>query len=176
MHLDAMGIKYVVDPSIVRGLDYYTKTAFEFIKVDGGSQGTVCGGGRYDHLIEEVGGPDMPGVGFGLGKERLILMMEEAGSDFGGELKPQLFIAWIGDESREYAVKLISELRNQGIRAEIDTKERNFKGQMKFANKTGAAYTAVIGEDEVKSNEITLKNMESGEQTKVKREDLANAI
>ena len=176
MHLDAMGIKYVVDPSIVRGLDYYTKTAFEFIKVDGGSQGTVCGGGRYDHLIEEVGGPDMPGVGFGLGKERLIMMMEEAGSDFGGEFKPQIFVAWIGDESREYAVKLITELRNKGIRAEIDTKERNFKGQMKFANKTGAAYTAVIGEDEVNSDEITLKNMDTGEQTKVKREDLANAL
>lgn len=176
MHLDAMDIKYVVDPSIVRGLDYYTKTAFEFIKVDGGSQGTVCGGGRYDHLIEEVGGPDMPGVGFGLGKERLIMMMEEAGSDFGGDFTPQLFVAWIGDDSREFAVKLISELRKKGIRCELDTRERNLKGQMKYANKLGASYTAVIGDDEVKSGEITLKNMESGEQIKVKREDLANAI
>ena len=175
-YLDAMGIKYVVDPTIVRGLDYYTKTAFEFITTKLGAQGTVCGGGRYDHLIEEIGGPDMPGVGFGLGKERLLMLMEASGFDFGAPPSPQLFIAWIGDEAKMYSIRLLHELRAQGIRAEIDTKERNFKGQMKYANKTGAAYTAVIGEDEIKSNEITLKNMETGEQTKVKREDLANAL
>ena len=176
IHLDDMGIEYIVDPSIVRGLDYYTKTAFEFIKINGGSQGTVCGGGRYDHLIEEVGGPDMPGVGFGLGKERLIMLMEETGSDFGGRVNPQLFVAWIGDEAREYSVRLVSELRKSGIRCELDTRERNLKGQMKYANKLGAAYTAVIGEDEVKSGEITLKNMETSEQIKVKKEDLADAV
>lgn len=175
-HLDSMGIKYVVDPSIVRGLDYYTKTAFEFITTKIGAQGTVCGGGRYDHLIEEIGGPDMPGVGFGLGKERLIMLMEESGNDFGGDIRPQLFVAWIGDEAREYAVKLVNDLRKEGLRCELDTRERNLKGQMKYANKLGAAYTAVIGEDEVKSGEITLKNMESGEQKKVKREELADAI
>ena len=175
-HLDSMGIKYVVDPSIVRGLDYYTKTAFEFITTKIGAQGTVCGGGRYDHLIEEIGGPDMPGVGFGLGKERLIMLMEESGNDFGGDIRPQLFVAWIGDEAREYAVKLVNDLRKEGLRCELDTRERNLKGQMKYANKLCAAYTAVIGEDEVKSGEITLKNMESGEQKKVKREELADAI
>ena len=175
-HLDSMGIKYVVDPSIVRGLDYYTKTAFEFITTKIGAQGTVCGGGRYDHLIEEMGGPDMPGVGFGLGKERLIMLMEESGNDFGGDIRPQLFVAWIGDEAREYAVKLVNDLRKKGLRCELDTRERNLKGQMKYANKLGAAYTAVIGEDEVKSGEITLKDMESGEQKKVKREELADAI
>ena len=175
-HLDAMGIEYVVDPSIVRGLDYYTKTAFEFITEKIGAQGTVCGGGRYDHLIEEVGGPDMPGVGFGLGKERLLLLMEACGHDFGGESKPQIFLAWIGDEAKEYSVRLLHELRNAGIRAETDTRERNLKGQMKYANKLGAAYTAVIGEDEVASGELTLKNMETSEQTKVRREDLADAL
>ena len=175
-HLDSMGIEYVIDPSIVRGLDYYTKTAFEFITTKIGAQGTVCGGGRYDHLIEEVGGPDMPGVGFGLGKERLLMLMEACGADFGGDTKPQLFIAWIGDEARDYAVSLVSELRKEGISCEIDTRERNLKGQMKYANKLGAVYTAVIGDDEVKSGEITLKYMESGEQIKVKREDLANAV
>lgn len=175
-HLDSMGIKYIVDPSIVRGLDYYTKTAFEFITTKIGAQGTVCGGGRYDHLIEEIGGPDMPGVGFGLGKERLIMLMEESGNDFGGDIRPQLFVAWIGDEAREYAVKLVNDLRKEGLRCELDTRERNLKGQMKYANKLGAAYTAVIGEDEVKSGESTLKNMESGEQKKVKREELADAI
>jgi histidyl-tRNA synthetase len=175
-YLDAMGIEYVVDPSIVRGLDYYTKTAFEFITTKIGAQGTVCGGGRYDHLIEEVGGPDMPGVGFGLGKERLLLLMEACGHDFGAAPSPQIFLAWIGDEAKLYALNLLHELRGKGIRADMDTKERNLKGQMKYANKLGAKYTAVIGGDEVASGEITLKNMSTSEQTKVRREDLADAL
>jgi histidyl-tRNA synthetase len=175
-YLDAMGIRYTVDPSIVRGLDYYTKTAFEFITTKIGAQGTVCGGGRYDHLIEEVGGPQMPGVGFGLGKERLLLLMDACGHDFGKAPAPQIFIAWIGDKARTYSLQLIHELRRAGIRAEADTRERNLKGQMKYANKLGAAYTVVIGDDEVDSGELTLKNMETSEQTKVRREDLVNAI
>ena len=175
-HLDAMGIEYTVDPTIVRGLDYYTKTAFEFITTKIGAQGTVCGGGRYDHLIEEIGGPDVPGVGFGLGKERLLMMMDIAGHDYGGEPGPQIFIAWIGDEAREYSVRLLHELRSKGIRAEMDTRERNLKGQMKYANKLGAAYTVVIGEDEVASGELTLKNMKNSEQTKVRKEGLADVI
>ena len=175
-YLDAMGIRYVVDPSIVRGLDYYTKTAFEFITTKIGAQGTVCGGGRYDHLIEEVGGPDMPGVGFGLGKERLLMLMEACGHDFGKAPSPQIFFAWIGDDAKLYALDLIHELRGKGKRADMDTRERNLKGQMKYANKLGAAYTAVIGGDEVASGEITLKNMSTSEQIKVRREDLANAL
>ncbi len=175
-YLDAMGIKYTVDPSIVRGLDYYTKTAFEFITTKLGAQGTVCGGGRYDHLIEEIGGPDMPGVGFGLGKERLLMLMEACGHDFGAAPAPQIFLAWIGDEAKLYALDLLHELRGRGIRADMDTRERNLKGQMKYANKLGAAYTAVIGGDEIASGEITLKNMSTSEQIKVKREDLANAL
>ncbi len=175
-YLDAMGIEYTVDPSIVRGLDYYTKTAFEFITNKIGAQGTVCGGGRYDHLIEEVGGPDMPGVGFGLGKERLLLLMDKCGHDFGAAPAPQIFLAWIGDEAKLYALNLLHELRSMGIRADMDTRERNLKGQMKYANKLGAEYTAVIGDDEVASGEITLKNMSTSEQTKVRRGDLANAL
>lgn len=118
----------------------------------------------------------MPGVGFGLGKERLLLLMEACGHDFGGNSGPDIFLAWIGDEAREYSVKLLHELRSAGIRAETDTRERNLKGQMKYANKLGAAYTVVIGEDEVASGELTLKNMETSEQTKVRREELVNAI
>ena len=175
-YLDAMGIRYVVDPSIVRGLDYYTKTAFEFITTKIGAQGTVCGGGRYDHLIEEVGGPDMPGVGFGLGKERLLMLMEACGRDFGAAPAPQIFLAWIGDEAKLYALQLLHELRGKGIRADMDTSERNLKGQMQYANKLGAQYPAVIGGDEVASGEITLKNMSTSEQTKVSRGDLANAL
>ena len=175
-YLDAMEIEYVVDPSIVRGLDYYTKTAFEFITTKIGAQGTVCGGGRYDHLIEEVGGPDMPGVGFGLGKERLLLLMDACGHDFGAPPAPQIFLAWIGDEAKLYALNLLHELRDQGIRADMDTRERNLKGQMKYANKLGAEFTAVIGGDEVASGEITLKNMSTSEQTKVRKEALADAL
>ena len=118
----------------------------------------------------------MPGVGFGLGKERLLLLMDACGFDFGEAPAPQLFLAWIGDEARTYAVRLLHELRSKGIRAETDTRERNLKGQMKYANKLGAAFTAVIGEDEVASGEITLKNMSTSEQTKVRREDLADAL
>ena len=118
----------------------------------------------------------MPGVGFGLGKERLLMLMEANGHDFGGETSPQIFLAWIGDEAREYSVQLLRELRNKGIRAEMDTRERNLKGQMKYANKLGAAYTAVIGEDEVASGEITLKNMSNSEQTRIRREELADVI
>lgn len=176
LYLDEMGIRYTVDPSIVRGLDYYTKTAFEFITTKLGAQGTVCGGGRYDHLIEEVGGPDMPGVGFGLGKERLLMLMDACGSSFGEAPAPQIFLAWIGDGPKLYALRLLHELRSKGIRADMDTRERNLKGQMKYANKLGAAYTAVIGDDEVASGELTLKNMETSEQTKVRREDLVNAL
>lgn len=175
-YLDAMGIAYKVDPTIVRGLDYYTKTAFEFITNKIGAQGTVCGGGRYDHLIEEVGGPDMPGVGFGLGKERLIMLMESVDHDFGGDEAPEIFIAWIGDESLKYALSLLNDLRKNGVRAVIDTKARNLKGQMKYSNKLGAAYSLVIGEDEVNSGVLTLKNMEDGTQTKVDRDNLVKEI
>ena len=175
-YLDAMGIKYVVDASIVRGLDYYTKTAFEFITTKIGAQGTICGGGRYDHLIEEIGGPEMPGVGFGLGKERLIMLMELSGADFGGQNTPKLSIAWVSDDSKEYCLKLVSELRKQGVAAVIDTKNRNLKGQMKYANKQGTEYSVVIGEDEVSTGELTLKNMTTGEQTKVTKNELVSAV
>ena len=171
-----MGIEYKVDPSIVRGLDYYTKTAFEFITNKIGAQGTVCGGGRYDHLIEEVGGPDMPGVGFGLGKERLLMLMESCDHDFGGEELPEIFVAWIGDENLAYSLGLLNELRKSGIRAVIDTKARNLKGQLKYANKLGAKYSVVIGEDEVRTGELTLKNMIEGTQIKIDRNNLISEI
>jgi histidyl-tRNA synthetase len=175
-YLDASGIKYVVDPKIVRGLDYYTKTAFEFVTTKIGAQGTVCGGGRYDHLIEEVGGPDMPGVGFGLGKERLLLLMDQNGEDFGGTDHPDIAVAFIGDDAKKYAVGLVHELRSEGISALIDTMGRNIKGQLKYANKRGAAYTVVIGDDEIASGMLTLKNMDTSEQTRVARKDLAKEI
>lgn len=175
-YLDAMGIEYKIDPTIVRGLDYYTKTAFEFITNKIGAQGTVCGGGRYDHLIEEVGGPDMPGVGFGLGKERLLMLMESCDNDFGGEQAPEIFVAWIGDENLPYSLALLNEIRQKGVRAVLDTKARNLKGQLKYANKLGALYSLVIGEDEVKTGELTLKDMKEGNQVKVHRDELITEI
>lgn len=175
-YLDAMGIEYKIDPTIVRGLDYYTKTAFEFITNKIGAQGTVCGGGRYDHLIEEVGGPDMPGVGIGLGKERLLMLMESCDNDFGGEQTPEIFVAWIGDENLPYSLALLNELRQKGVKAVLDTKARNLKGQLKYANKLGALYSVVIGEDEVKTGELTLKDMKEGNQVKVHRDELITEI
>lgn len=170
--LDEMGIEYVVDTNIVRGLDYYTKTAFEVVSSNLGAQGTVCGGGRYDGLIKEVGGPDMPGVGFGMGKERLIRVMEDNGHDFGGIVTPEFFVAFASDDAKLYAVRLVRDLREAGKSVDMDTCDRKLKGQMKFANKVGAKYSIIIGEDEIKTDELTIKDMESGEQRKIRRSSL----
>ncbi len=175
-NLKAMGIDFKIDPKIVRGLDYYTKTAFEFVTTKIGAQGTVCGGGRYDHLIEEVGGPSMPGVGFGLGKERLLMLMELCGANFGETLQPEILIAFIGDKAKHYALGLVQDLRQKHIRAAIDTQERNLKGQMKYSNKIGAKYSIVIGDDEIESGELTLKNMESGEQSHITKDQIVESI
>ena len=163
-NLDAMGISYVVDPRIVRGLDYYTKTAFEFVTTKIGAQGTVCGGGRYDHLVEEIGGPSIPGVGFGLGKERLLILMEQNDIIVDDPNVPDISVSFIGDKARLYALDLVHKLRACGVSAIIDTLNRNLKGQMKYANKLNARYSVVIGENEIEKGIVTLKNMNSGEQ------------
>lgn len=170
--LDDLKIEYLVDTGIVRGLDYYTKTAFEFTSNRMGSQGTVCGGGRYDHLIKEIGGPDMPGVGFGMGKERLLKLMSENGHDFGGEIKPDYFVAFVSEEAKRYAIQLVTDLRDIGKSVTMDVCDRKLKGQMKLANKVQADYSIIIGEDEIQSNELTLKDMDTGEQIKITRENL----
>lgn len=166
-NLDAMGISYVVDPRIVRGLDYYTKTAFEFVTTKIGAQGTVCGGGRYDHLVEEIGGPSIPGVGFGLGKERLLILMEQNDIIVDDPNVPDISVSFIGDKARLYALDLVHKLRACGVSAIIDTLNRNLKGQMKYANKLNARYSVVIGENEIEKGIVTLKNMNSGEQKKL---------
>lgn len=170
--LDEMNIAYIVDSGIVRGLDYYTKTAFEFISKRLGSQGTVCGGGRYDHLVKEIGGQDLTGVGFGMGKERLLMLMSENGHDFGGIYKPDYFVAFVSDEARLYAINLVNALRNSGKSAVIDVCERKLKSQMKLADKVDAKYTIIIGEDEINSNKLTIKDMTTGNQIKVDRNEL----
>lgn len=170
--LDEMNIAYIVDSGIVRGLDYYTKTAFEFISKRLGSQGTVCGGGRYDHLVKEIGGQDLTGVGFGMGKERLLMLMSEKGHNFGGIYKPDYFVAFVSAQARLYAINLVNALRNSGKSAIIDVCERKLKSQMKLADKVDAKYSIIIGEDEINSNKLTIKDMTTGNQIKVDRNEL----
>ncbi len=166
-NLDAMGIQYTVDPGIVRGLDYYTKTAFEFVTTKIGAQGTVCGGGRYDHLVEEIGGPATPGVGFGLGKERLLLTMEACGVEIPEPSGADVFIAVMGDEAKAAGLKLMRELRQKGVTVQMDIMGRNIKNQFKYANRINAARTVVIGQDELENDSITIKNMATSEQVTV---------
>ncbi|EUC51709.1 histidine--tRNA ligase [Mogibacterium timidum] len=175
-NLDAMGIRHTIDPGIVRGLDYYTKTAFEFVTTGIGAQDTVCGGGRYDHLVEEIGGPSIPGVGFGLGKERLIILMEQKESLIEDNNAPDIAVSFIGDKARLYALGLVHELRQQGVAAIIDTLNRNLKGQMKYANKLKAGYSVVIGDDEIEHGVVTLKDMKSGEQKQINSKDITKEI
>ena len=175
-NLKAMEIPFVVDPTIVRGLDYYTKTAFEFVTTSIGAQGTVCGGGRYDHLVEEIGGPPIPGVGFGLGIERLLMLMEANGAEFPEEEKPDVFIAFIGDKAKAFGLKLARDLRIEGISVRMDNLARNIKGQFKYADRLNAKYTIVIGEDELDRGIVSLKNMEKSEQKEVRFEELVSEI
>ena len=175
-NLDAMGISFVVDPRIVRGLDYYTKTAFEFVTTKIGAQGTICGGGRYDHLVEEIGGPSIPGVGFGLGKERLLILMEQNDIVVDDPNVPDISVSFIGDKARLYALDLVHKLRACGVSAIIDTLNRNLKGQMKYANKLNARYSVVIGENEIEKGIVTLKNMYSGEQKEISAIDITKEI
>ena len=175
-NLDAMGIEYVVDPGIVRGLDYYTKTAFEFVTTKIGAQGTVCGGGRYDKLVEEVGGPSTPGVGFGLGKERLLLTMEACGVEIPEPSGADVFIAVMGDEAKAAGLKLMRELRKQGIAVQMDIMGRNIKNQFKYANRINARKTVVIGQDELEKNSFAIKDMATSQQVNVPMESIVEEL
>ncbi len=175
-NLQAIGIPYVINPKIVRGLDYYTKTAFEFVTNSLGAQGTVCGGGRYDNLVEEVGGPPIPGVGFGLGKERLLMLMEANGIEIPKPSDCDIFIATMGEAAKLYGQKLLFDLRRSGIKCQIDDLQRNFKGQFKYADRLGAKYAVVIGDNELENGVATLKDMEKGEQTEIKFDELISEL
>ena len=166
-YLKAMGIDFKVNPTIVRGLDYYSRTVFEFVSTDIGCQGTVCGGGRYDGLVEEVGGPKTPALGFGMGIERLMLLMENQGLAFPTPAKCELYIATMGEAALEKAVAIANALRREGMHTEVDIVGRSVKAQMKYANKIGAKFTVVMGDSELESGTVKLKNMESGEETEV---------
>lgn len=162
--LSKQGITYKVNPGIVRGLDYYTRTVFEFVSTDIGAQGTVCGGGRYNNLVEEVGGKPTPAVGFGLGLERLLLVLENLNKLNACEEHTDLYVLPIGENAKEYALSLVSKLRSEGISAETDIMDRGIKAQMKYADKSGARYVVALGDDEIASGTIKLKNMSDGKE------------
>ena len=165
--LGAMGISFTVNPTIVRGLDYYSRTVFEFVSTEIGAQGTVCGGGRYDGLVEEIGGPHTPALGFGLGLERLLLLMEAQKLPFPEPERCSLYVASMGDAALQTAVQIVSSLRQEGVYAECDVVGRSVKAQMKYAGKIGAKFTMVLGDSELESGKALLKNMETGEQTEM---------
>lgn len=165
--LNCMNIGYTVDPYIVRGLDYYNRTVFEFVSSNIGAQGTVCGGGRYGGLLAELGGPDMSGVGFGMGLTRLLLAMEAEGALPALDGGPQVYLAPIGNDERGRAFALAAELRAQGVRAETDLVGRSLKAQMKYADKLGAQHTVVLGTDELSAGECTLLCMATGEKKRI---------
>ena len=166
--LTAQGVEYTVNSGIVRGLDYYTKTVFEFVSTQIGSQGTVCGGGRYDNLLEELGGNPLPAIGFAAGIERLMLLMENTGVDFPEEQKPALYLAGMDAASRALCFKIAIYLRGKGVCAEFDHMNRSVKAQLKYADKIGARYVAVIGESELATGTVNLKAMKDGNVNSVK--------
>ncbi|MBL6465629.1 histidine--tRNA ligase [Peptostreptococcus stomatis] len=176
-YLDEMNIKYVVDKKIVRGLDYYKRTAFEIISNDLGAQSTVCGGGRYDGLVEQIGGPSgYSGIGFGLGAERLLLTLEANGVEIGNPNHTDIFVVTIGYKAKLKSFSILKDLRENHISADKDHLDRSLKAQFKYSNKINAKYTIVIGDDELDKDKATLKNMETGDQKLIKISELVNEL
>ena len=176
-YLREMDIKFVVDKTIVRGLDYYRKTAFEIISNDIGSQSTVCGGGRYDGLVEQLGGPKgISGIGFGLGAERLLLTLENNNIEIENPKSTDIYIATIGDAAKTKSFGLIKSLRDNHISTDIDHLGKSLKAQFKYSDKINSKYTIVIGDDELAGDSATLKNMSTSEQTTVKISELVDEL
>jgi len=170
-HLDLYALPYKVEPLLVRGLDYYTKTTFEFTSAKLGAQDAVLGGGRYDDMMGDFGGPDICGIGFALGMERLLLLVpdEEAAQPF-------LYVVWMGDKARRAGMMAARSLRRQGVEAWIEYKERSFKNQLSRASKLGAAWSVIIGEDEARRGTFQIKDMASGEQQEKTLEELLTSL
>lgn len=172
--LNELCIPYEVDTGIVRGLDYYTKTVFEFVNSEGF---TLCGGGRYDGLVHEIDEKqDIPSAGFGMGIERIMYFLEKEGVELEEEEPVSLYVGILGKEAKAKAYKIVTDLRNDGIIVETDYMDRSVKAQMKYANKLGARYTVVIGENEMNEGLARMKNMETGEQTEVALDEIASFI
>lgn len=176
-YLTEMEVNFVIDKTIVRGLDYYKKTAFEIISNDIGSQSTVCGGGRYDGLVEQLGGPKgVSGIGFGLGTERLLLTMENNNIQIENPFATDIFIVTIGDKAKTKSFKLLKDLRTNHISADNDHLDRSVKAQFKYSDKINAKFTIVIGDDELDNDSATLKNMATSEQTIIKLSEIVKEL
>ncbi|MFD3260137.1 histidine--tRNA ligase [Paenibacillus lentus] len=174
--LSAMGIEYVINHRLVRGLDYYTHTAFEYKAQGIGAIDTIGGGGRYNGLVSEIGGPDQPGIGFGLGLERIALILEKQGISFTAEKPLDVYLVALGEAADKEISTQLFKLRQAGFSAERDYLGRKMKAQMKSADRMKARYTAILGEDELERGEIALKSMETGEQRTVKLAELVNEL
>jgi histidyl-tRNA synthetase len=166
-HLKALGVEFTVNPRMVRGLDYYTGTTFEFVHELLGAQSGIGGGGRYDGLMSELGGQELSGIGFGLGIDRCVLAADAEGISFDQEFTSDLFIIPLGDESKTAALTIAQELRSSGLRVEISFGDRALKGSMKAADKSGAAYVIVLGDSEIASGTVELKEMSTGKISSV---------
>ncbi|MDN4494572.1 histidine--tRNA ligase [Ureibacillus aquaedulcis] len=177
-YLDVLGITYVVDPNLVRGLDYYNHTAFEIMSTSEGFGAitTLCGGGRYNGLVEDIGGPDAPGIGFAMSIERLLLALEAEGVELDLEDRLDVFLVAMGDEAKLKSAELISSFRTKGISADMDYADRKMKAQMKSADRQGAKYVLVIGESELEEMSVNVKEMETGIQEKVPFPELVNYL
>ena len=174
--LTMLGIDFVVNPRMVRGLDYYTGTTFEFVSEKLGAQSGIGGGGRYDGLMQELGGSDISGIGFGIGVDRVLLACEAEGilSDDGSGASLEVFLIALGDNNKDQVIQLLNQLRNQGISADMEYGDRALKGAMKAADKSGAKYSAVLGDGEVASGVLQLKDMKNGIVKEVRISDLVN--
>ncbi len=175
-HLDAANIKYIVNPHIVRGLDYYTRTVFEFVSGDIGAQSTVCGGGRYDGLIAQMGGQPTASLGFAMGIERLMMVLEAQNTELPPALKPDLYIAVMGNNASLKATELCNKLREDGFSVQTDITSRGLKAQMKFANKISAKFTMVLGDTELMENKAKLKDMLTGNETEIILDSLSENL
>ena len=175
-HLDSAGINYTVNPHIVRGLDYYTRTVFEFVSGDIGAQSTVCGGGRYDGLIAQMGGQPTASLGFGMGIERLMMVLEAQNTELPKPTDCDLYIAAMGEKASLKATALCNALRIDGFKVQTDICAKGLKAQMKFANKIGALFTLVLGDNELENNKANLKNMQTGEQTEICIDNLSDEL
>ena len=175
-HLDAADIKYTVNPQIVRGLDYYTRTVFEFVSGDIGAQSTVCGGGRYDGLVSQMGGPQVAALGFGMGIERLMMVLESQNTPLPEPRKCDIYIAPMGAAASIKATALCTALRDYGFEAQTDVCGRGLKAQMKYADKIGAAFHLVLGDNELESGKATLKNMASGDTKEISLDNICDEL
>ena len=175
-NLTVQGISFEVDPFIVRGLDYYNRTVFEFVSDVLGAQSTVCGGGRYDGLVSKMGGKDTPALGFGLGIERLMLILESIAAPMPEDKKCFLYVASMGDKARLEAARICSAVRECGLEALCDVCSRSLKAQMKYADKIGASYTVVLGDDEISSGTARIKDMKTGEESACNIKEIAGFV